>query len=303
MPVDCSPRHLATTPSTSSSSRDRRTPKRLSSAGRGSTLVVNDVVRHVRHPRGIGAKIMARLFGFGQAAGIRVVRTLVGDKARCSRRNGEWSDTRLDASSPRTATIIRILRRWACSPRTRWRTSHAAQARSAHVHAWLSRRRRRHRLVPIRAVHPMLARRFRRAGSGHALLRGDVRRRARSRPPRSPRRRQSRSMPARRSTASMAGRDYVHLRQFVWRRRPRQGCRPGTVRIHRLDRGAPGKAPSRSRERRWIVISKAIGRRDPTARRMLLHRVDAGRRNGSDRLASRGARSFSHRPTSSHRPS
>ena len=30
-----------------------------------TTLVVNDLIANVRHPRGIGAKIMARLFGFG----------------------------------------------------------------------------------------------------------------------------------------------------------------------------------------------------------------------------------------------
>ena len=29
------------------------------------TLVVNDILANVRHPRGVGAKIMARLFGFG----------------------------------------------------------------------------------------------------------------------------------------------------------------------------------------------------------------------------------------------
>ena len=29
------------------------------------TLVVNDILANVRHPHGIGAKIMARLFGFG----------------------------------------------------------------------------------------------------------------------------------------------------------------------------------------------------------------------------------------------
>jgi hypothetical protein len=31
----------------------------------GTTLVVNDVIANVRHPRGLGAKIIARLFGFG----------------------------------------------------------------------------------------------------------------------------------------------------------------------------------------------------------------------------------------------
>ena len=31
----------------------------------GTTLILNDVIGHVRHPHGIGARIMARLFGFG----------------------------------------------------------------------------------------------------------------------------------------------------------------------------------------------------------------------------------------------
>lgn len=32
---------------------------------RGTSLIVNDMIANVRHPHGIGAKIMARLFGFG----------------------------------------------------------------------------------------------------------------------------------------------------------------------------------------------------------------------------------------------
>jgi len=31
----------------------------------GTTLVVNDIIAHVRHPHGLGAKVMARLMGFG----------------------------------------------------------------------------------------------------------------------------------------------------------------------------------------------------------------------------------------------
>lgn len=31
----------------------------------GLTLILNDLIGHVRHPHGLGAKIMARLFGFG----------------------------------------------------------------------------------------------------------------------------------------------------------------------------------------------------------------------------------------------
>ncbi len=31
----------------------------------GTTLIVNDIIADVRHPRGLGAKVMARVFGFG----------------------------------------------------------------------------------------------------------------------------------------------------------------------------------------------------------------------------------------------
>ena len=31
----------------------------------GTTLIVNDIIADVRHPKGVGAKIMARLFGYG----------------------------------------------------------------------------------------------------------------------------------------------------------------------------------------------------------------------------------------------
>ncbi len=31
----------------------------------GVTLILNDILAHVRHPEGVGAQIMARLFGFG----------------------------------------------------------------------------------------------------------------------------------------------------------------------------------------------------------------------------------------------
>ena len=31
----------------------------------GTTLILNDVLSNVRHPKGLGAHIMARLFGFG----------------------------------------------------------------------------------------------------------------------------------------------------------------------------------------------------------------------------------------------
>ena len=39
----------------------------------GSTLIVNDIIGHVVHPHGVGAQIMARLFGFG-VSGPRIPR-------------------------------------------------------------------------------------------------------------------------------------------------------------------------------------------------------------------------------------
>lgn len=44
--------------------RERESALVVRRAG-GTTLIVNDIIGHVRHPSGIGAKIMARLFGFG----------------------------------------------------------------------------------------------------------------------------------------------------------------------------------------------------------------------------------------------
>jgi hypothetical protein len=41
----------------------------------GSSLIVNDVIGHVAHPKGVGARIMSRLFGFGPGIGVpRIVR-------------------------------------------------------------------------------------------------------------------------------------------------------------------------------------------------------------------------------------
>jgi hypothetical protein len=63
----------------------------------GTTLVINDLVSHVRRPRGLGANIMARLFGFGvwrpQIA--REVRwLLVDDKSALARQFRHWAAIR-----------------------------------------------------------------------------------------------------------------------------------------------------------------------------------------------------------------
>jgi len=60
----------------------------------GTTLIVNDVVANVRNPRGLGAKVMARLFGFGvkhpQVPSV-VKRALVKDKNVLARQLRRWS--------------------------------------------------------------------------------------------------------------------------------------------------------------------------------------------------------------------
>jgi len=60
----------------------------------GATLILNDLISNVRHPRGLGANIMARLFGFGvhgpQMA--REVRWLfVKDKAALAAQLRRWA--------------------------------------------------------------------------------------------------------------------------------------------------------------------------------------------------------------------
>lgn len=63
----------------------------------GITLVVNDIVANVRHPRGLGAKVMARLFGFGvkrpQVPRI-VKRALVRNPVELAAQLREWSELR-----------------------------------------------------------------------------------------------------------------------------------------------------------------------------------------------------------------
>jgi hypothetical protein len=60
----------------------------------GTTLIVNDIIGHVRHPNGLGAKIMARLFGFG-VHGPRVPRPvaakLVDDRAALAGQLRGWA--------------------------------------------------------------------------------------------------------------------------------------------------------------------------------------------------------------------
>ncbi len=59
------------------------------------TLVVNDVIANVRHPRGLGAKIMARLFGFGvkRPQVPRVVRrAMVKDNGKLAGQLRSWSE-------------------------------------------------------------------------------------------------------------------------------------------------------------------------------------------------------------------
>lgn len=62
--------------------------------GSGTTLIVNDVIANVRRPRGLGANVMARLFGFG-VHGPRVPRPtaarLVDDRAALAWQLRDWA--------------------------------------------------------------------------------------------------------------------------------------------------------------------------------------------------------------------
>ena len=62
--------------------------------GDGLTLIVNDVIAHVAHPEGFGAKLMARLLGFGVAKPAVppiAKRVLVRDAASLAARFRDWS--------------------------------------------------------------------------------------------------------------------------------------------------------------------------------------------------------------------
>ena len=60
----------------------------------GTTLIVNDVIGHVRHPHGLGAQIMARMMGFG-VSGPRVPRVvkskMIEDKPALARQLRDWA--------------------------------------------------------------------------------------------------------------------------------------------------------------------------------------------------------------------
>jgi hypothetical protein len=60
----------------------------------GTTLIVNDVIANVRHPRGFGAKIMARIFGFGikgpQVPRV-VKRAMVEDEQQLAAQFRQWA--------------------------------------------------------------------------------------------------------------------------------------------------------------------------------------------------------------------
>jgi hypothetical protein len=61
----------------------------------GVTLIVNDVIGHVRHPNGLGAHLMARLMGFG-VSGPRVPwpvrRKIVRDPGALGQQFRKWAD-------------------------------------------------------------------------------------------------------------------------------------------------------------------------------------------------------------------
>jgi len=88
----------------------------------GTTLIVNDVIANVRHPRGLGAKIMARLFGFG-VRGPQVPRVfkrfMVKDRRALAQQFRAWAQLpdlkRIIVShgDPITATPARVLQRLA----------------------------------------------------------------------------------------------------------------------------------------------------------------------------------------------
>jgi hypothetical protein len=61
----------------------------------GTTLVINDLISNVRHPKGIGANIMARLFGFGvkhPQVAREVKWLLVRDRPALAKQLRGWAD-------------------------------------------------------------------------------------------------------------------------------------------------------------------------------------------------------------------
>jgi hypothetical protein len=61
----------------------------------GTTLIANDVIANVRHPRGLGGKLIVRLFGFGKRRPQvpRVVkRAMIEDKKKLAVQLRQWSE-------------------------------------------------------------------------------------------------------------------------------------------------------------------------------------------------------------------
>ena len=60
----------------------------------GTTLVTNDVIGHVRHPQGLGAQVMVRLFGYGlrRPAIPRTIRGWIRDKAALAEQLRSWAE-------------------------------------------------------------------------------------------------------------------------------------------------------------------------------------------------------------------
>lgn len=61
----------------------------------GATLICNDIIGHVRHPHGVGAHVMARLFGFGvsRPSVPRTVRRHIKEPAALAAQLREWAQT------------------------------------------------------------------------------------------------------------------------------------------------------------------------------------------------------------------
>ena len=59
----------------------------------GVTLICNDIIGHVRHPHGIGAHIMARLFGYGVSGPAipRTIRRYTKDPKALAGQMREWA--------------------------------------------------------------------------------------------------------------------------------------------------------------------------------------------------------------------
>ena len=59
-----------------------------------TTLITNDIIGHVTHPRGIGARIMARLFGYGvhRPQVPRTVRRFITDRKALAAQLRQWAE-------------------------------------------------------------------------------------------------------------------------------------------------------------------------------------------------------------------